>query len=293
MVVVRGEKILIPTEPGTQVVIRVDEAGFLGARQTERLLDVIEELQKSGARVKLHLLGDSKQMQGLQAGNLLAPLRELGERGQVDYAHLTDILRQRDPELLELARGLNREDRPFAVNAREALGLLTKRREMVEVADPEELRKAVVRHYLEESRKPSHLPERKAAGESRQVLLVTTTNAARKELNREIRKERVASGEIPEGKPFPVLVPVRQGVTVEGYRVGDTVQFTGTRRTDGQMERWGTRLNTEAKVTGLDRERNLVQVTYSFQTKKRNGRELSRTVTKAFSAVETSEKIFV
>jgi hypothetical protein len=79
-------------------------------------------------------------------------------------------------------------------------------------------------------------------------------------------------------------------VTVEGYQVGDTVLFTGTRRADGQMERWGTRLNTEARVTGLDRERNLVQVTYSFHTNKRNGRELSRTVTKEFSAAEMAGK---
>ncbi|MBJ6750489.1 MobF family relaxase [Geomonas anaerohicana] len=290
MVVVRGEKIFIPTEPGTQVVIRVDEAGFLGARQTERLLDVVEKLQQSGARVKLHLLGDSKQMQGVQAGNLLVPLRELGERGEIDYAHLTDILRQRDPGLLEIARGLNREDRLLAVNAQEALRGLAKRREMVEIADPQELRKAVVEHYLAESRKPSHLPEREEAGQPQQVLLLTVTNAARRELNREIRQARVASGEILEGKPFAVLVPVRQGVTVEGFQVGDTVQFTGTRRTDGQMERWGTRLNTEAQVTGLDRERNMVQVTYSFHTRKRDGRELSRTVTKEFSAAEMAGK---
>ncbi|BCO11234.1 hypothetical protein GEOBRER4_n1003 [Citrifermentans bremense] len=290
MVTVRGEKIFIPTEPGTQVVIRVDEAGFLGARQTARLLDVVEELQKSGAWVKLHLLGDAKQMQGIQAGNLLAPLRELGERGEIDYAHLTEILRQRDPGLLQIARGLNREDRLLAQNAREALGLLEKRRELVELPEPGALRDAVVKHYLEESRKPSQLPEREAAGESRQVLLLTTTNAARRELNLEIRQARVLSGEIAEGNSFPVLAPVRQGVTVEGYQIGDSVLFTGTRRADGQMERWGARLNTEAKVTGIDRERNLVQVTYSFHTKKRGGRDLSRTVTKQFSAAEMAGK---
>ncbi|WP_136525386.1 MobF family relaxase [Geomonas ferrireducens] len=290
MVVVRGEKILIPTGHGTQVVIRVDEAGFLGARQTERLLDVVEELQKSGAQVKLHLLGDSKQMQGIQAGNLLAPLRELGERREIDYAHLTEILRQRDPGLLEIARGLNREDRPFGSNAREALDFLEKRREMVEIADPLDLRKAVVEHYLEESRKPSHFPEREAAGRSQQVILLTTTNAARRELNLEIRKARVLSGEIMDGNTFAVLAPVRQGVTVEGYQVGDTVLFSGERGKDGQMERWGTRLNTEAQVTGLDRERNMVQVTYSFHTRKRDGRDLSRTVTKEFSAAEMAGK---
>lgn len=63
-------------------------------------------------------------------------------------------------------------------------------------------------------------------------------------------------------------------MTVEGYRV----------------ERWGTRLNTEAKVTGINRERNLVQVTYSFPTYKHDGREFSRTVTKEFSAADKQGK---
>ncbi len=54
----------------------MDEAGFLGARQAEHLLDVAEELRQSGVRVKLHLLGDSKQMQGIQAGDLQRQVRE-------------------------------------------------------------------------------------------------------------------------------------------------------------------------------------------------------------------------
>ncbi|WP_162605185.1 ATP-dependent DNA helicase [Geomonas oryzae] len=271
-------------------MIRVDEAGFLGARQTERLLDVVRELGKSGVQVKLHLLGDAKQMPGIQAGNLLGPLQRLGVRGEIDCAHLTDILRQRDPGLLEVARGLNRMDRPLAENAQRALRTLERRQEVVEIADQAQLRSAVVRHYLEESKKPSRLPRRVESGEPQRVLLLTTTNAARRELNSEIRKELVSAGDIAEGKPYVVLVPVRQGVTVEGYRVGDTVLFCGATRPDGHVERWGTRLNTEATVTGINRERNIVQVTYSFHTKKHDGRELSRTVTKEFSAADMAGK---
>ncbi|WP_224958372.1 ATP-dependent DNA helicase [Geomonas subterranea] len=290
MVVVRGEKILMPVGPQQQVVIRVDEAGFLGARQTERLLDVVRELGKSGVQVKLHLLGDAKQMPGIQAGNLLGPLQRLGARGEIDSARLTDILRQRDPGLLEIARGLNRMDRPLAENAQRALRTLQGRREVVEIADQAQLRNAVVRHYLEESKKPSRHPRRMESGEPQRVLLLTSTNAARRELNSEIRRERISTGEIAEGNPYAVLVPVRQGVTVESYRVGDTVLFCGETRPDGHVERWGTRLNTEAKVTGINRERNLVQVTYSFDTKKHDGRELSRTVTKEFSAADMAGK---
>ncbi|GFO62684.1 relaxase domain-containing protein [Geomonas paludis] len=290
MVVIRSEKILMPVGPQQQVVIRVDEAGFLGARQTERLLAVVRELGKSGVQVKLHLLGDAKQMPGIQAGNLLGPLQRLGARGEIDSARLTDILRQRDPGLLEIARGLNRMDRPLAENAQRALRTLQGRREVVEIADQAQLRNAVVRHYLEESKKPSRHPRRMESGEPQRVLLLTSTNAARRELNSEIRRERISTGEIAEGNPYAVLVPVRQGVTVEGYRVGDTVLFCGETRPDGHVERWGTRLNTEAKVTGINRERNLVQVTYSFDTKKHDGRELSRTVTKEFSAADMAGK---
>ena len=286
MVVVAGEKILIPEGEGRGVVFRVDEAGFLGARQGEHLLGVVEELQQRGLQVKLHLLGDSKQMQGIQAGDLLRQVHELGVRQEVDYAHLDEILRQQDPGLLEIARGLNREDRPLAENARETLIALEKRGELRELSSVEDLRREVVQHYLEESRKPSHLPERATAGETQQVLLVTGTNAQRKELNREIRAARIAAGEIEEGQSFTVLTPVRQGMTVEGYQQGDTVLFSGEHAADGRVINWGARLHTEGRVTALDRERNRVTISYSFATKGRDGREQLREVSKEFSAAD-------
>ncbi|WP_162605131.1 MobF family relaxase [Geomonas oryzae] len=210
MLVVAGEKILIPKGRETQVVLRVDEAGFLGARQAERLLDVADELRQSGLRVKLHLLGDSKQMQGIQAGDLLRQVRELGLKEEVDYAHLTEILRQRDPGLLEIARGLNRE----------------------------------------------------------------------------IRRARVTGREIEAGRSFPVLAPVRQGITVEGYQLGDTLHFSGERTEDGRTVAWGARLHAEGTVVGLDRERNQVRVDLSFETLDRQRRKVVREVTKDFPAAE-------
>jgi hypothetical protein len=72
---------------------------------------VVEEVQEKGSPVKLHLLGDTKQMQAISAGDFLKQVQELGVAQEVEYAHLTEILRQRDPGLLEIARGLNREDR--------------------------------------------------------------------------------------------------------------------------------------------------------------------------------------
>jgi len=286
MVVVASEKILIPEGEGRGVVFRVDEAGFLGARQAEHLLGIVEELQQRGLQVKLHLLGDSKQMQGIQAGDLLRQVQELGVRQEMDYAHLDEILRQRDPGLLEIARGLNREDRPLTENAREALVALEKRGELREISNLEDLRREVVQHYLEESSKPSHLPERAAAGETQQVLLVTGTNAQRKELNQETRTARIAACEIEEGKSFQVLTPVRQELTVEGYQLGDTVLFSGEHGANGKVINWGARLHTEGRVIKLDREHNRVTVCYFFSSKGRDCEEQLREVSKEFSAAD-------
>jgi conjugative relaxase-like TrwC/TraI family protein len=270
---------------GVPVMLRVDEASLLGAKQAGELLAIVEELRERGIPVKLHLLGDTKQMQAIQAGDFLRQLRELGESGELEYTHLTEILRQRDPGLLEIARGLNREDRSLAENAREALVALDRRGAVTEMADLKELRSAAVEHYLAESRKPSPVPERAAAGERQSVLMVAATNEQRRELNLEVRAARIAAGEIQEGRSFPVLAPAHRGITVEGYRPGDTVLFSGVRGEDGRMHSWGARLGTEGVVTGIDRERNLVRVGYCFK-----GKGGTRTVTRDFPAAEMEWK---
>ncbi len=99
------------------------------------------------------------------------------------------------------------------------------------------------------------MPERAAAGEAQQMLLVTTTNDARKNLNLEIRRALVTGRETDEGRSFQVLAPVRLGITVKGYQLGDTVHFSGERAGDGRTVAWGARLHAEGKVVGLDRER--------------------------------------
>ncbi|HEY5513881.1 MAG TPA: hypothetical protein VIK40_09590 [Geomonas sp.] len=68
-------------------------------------------------------------------------------------------------------------------------------------------------------------------------------------MNDEIRAARVKAGEIGEGRSFSVLLPVRQGVTVESYQLGDTVRFSGVEREDGKMLKWLAHLGAEAEVT--------------------------------------------
>jgi conjugative relaxase-like TrwC/TraI family protein len=287
MLVVGGEKILIPE--GAQVVLRVDEASFLGARQAGELLRVVEELQARGVQAKLHLLGDIKQMQAVAAGDLLRQVRELGERGEVDYAHLTDILRQKELSLLEVARNLNREDRPLGENAREAVVALEKQGHVIEIPERPGLKAAVVERYLEESGRPSNFPERAAAGKRQTVVLVVATNAEREELNRDIRSARVRAGEIEAGRSFKMLSPASQGVTVEGYQVGDSAIFWGERDARGRPLAGEAPAETVGRVTGIDRDLNLVTVSYSF-TKGKGERAIERTVVRDYSPTELERK---
>lgn len=59
------------------------------------------------------------------------------------------------------------------------------------------------------------------------------------------------------------------------------------------MERWGARLNTVGKVTGIDSEGNRVEVSYSFKGKGRNGEETVREVTKKLPAAEMAGRVTV
>lgn len=283
----------IPVHEGLQLVLRVDESSFVGAQQGGHLLKVVKELQEEGVQAKLHLIGDTRQMQAIQAGGLFRQVLELEKEGLADVAHLDEIRRQRDPALLEIARTLNREDRLPGENAIDALKALELKGEVVEKARHEELVAAAVVRYREEAGRLSRDFEKAAKGEKQSVLLVTTTNADRGELNREIREARIRAGEIAEGRSCRVLVPVSEGVTADRYRKGDEVVFSGYRGEDGKMQRWGARLNTVGAVTGIDPEKNRVAVTYSFATKDKTGGRIERTVTKEFSAAEMAGRVTV
>jgi ATP-dependent exoDNAse (exonuclease V) alpha subunit len=69
-------------------VFVIDEAGMVGTRQMERVLR-----HAAQARAKVVLVGDTQQLQAIEAG---APMRLLAERyGSVQMA---DIKRQRDAQ---------------------------------------------------------------------------------------------------------------------------------------------------------------------------------------------------
>ena len=283
-----GGELIIPA--GAQVTVKVDEVSFVGAKQAEHLLQVVKELQQNGVQAKLQLTGDTKQMQAIQAGDIFRQVQKLGETGQVNLAHLTEINRQKDEGLLNIARTLNREEHPLGGSAKEALALLKEQGSVIEKSDRGELVRSAVDNYLTLSRASSRDPEKRATGAKQSVLLVTPTNADRRELNQEIRKGRIAAGEIQEGVSFPVLIPAPQGLTADGYHPGQSLVFSGSRGKDGRMQAWGARLYTAGTISAVDLGKNSVTVRYPYTKRSPSGETVTREVTKVFPAAEMALK---
>ncbi len=174
-----------------QSVLVVDEAGMVGSQQMAR---VLEEAKFAGAKVVL--IGDSGQLQAIEAG---APLRAIGEL--VGRASLQDIRRQkvdwqRDASLA-LARG--------AVD--QGLGAYASRGHLHWEANSESAMAAMVRAW-DKDRKVH-------PAESQIMLAFRRTEVAH--LNALAREVRLAAGELGHGEK--VQTPTGAFEFSEGDRV--------------------------------------------------------------------------
>jgi conjugative relaxase-like TrwC/TraI family protein len=267
---------------GTQVIIKVDEASFVGGRQAAYLLQALEEIKAQGVESKLVEIGDRKQMQSIQASPFLLHATDLARQGAGDYAELKEINRQKDFGLRQVAEVLNRDglrelehgergddgkqkpldaQQQLGANAQEAITMLEAQGRMREIPERKELIQAAVSHYLAEAGKPNPDLARAAAGEKQSVLLITPLNLDRTELNDRIRKARQEAGELGPGQSFAVSTQVRQGVTTASFKAGMTLVFSGERGQGGKMQAVpGTYLNQQGEIQSVNPEANTITV---------------------------------
>lgn len=243
-----------------QVVIKIDEASLVGGRQAGRILTVVSKLKEEGFGVKLSLIGDSKQMQSIQASPFFRHASDLAREASGDYAVMKEITRQKESGLLAVARVLNRTDpeRPLGNNAADALKMLQQQGRVTEIPERPELVKAVVERYLSETAPPSPSEGKHS------VLIVTPFNADRHDLNREIRQAKMQNGELGESVTVQVLVPVEQGVTASSYHPGMTVIFTGARSGHRKLHPpEGMRANQKGEVLAVNPGTNRVKIGFT------------------------------
>jgi Ti-type conjugative transfer relaxase TraA len=184
-----------------KTVLVIDEAGMVGSRQTQYLIEKCEE-----AGAKIVLVGDTKQLQSIEAG---AAMRSIGEK--IGIEELDEVRRQKTAVDREIANDF-REGR-----ASDALEKLDQLDRLHIGKDMRNAQTEAVRGYLADR------------DEGKSVLLIAATRNEVRQLNAEVRAELVRRGEV-----------VAEGVlakTANGYREfgeGDQIVF-------GQKQCFGER----------------------------------------------------
>lgn len=212
----------------------VDESSLLPTRQVNRLLHKARDEEVE----RIIFVGDQRQHHAIEAGR---PIFQMQEAGML-IARLDTIRRQRGPELREAVTHAAKGE------IAESLAILERRGDIREVDDIERCRKQIAREYA-----ATH-----QAGE--RVLAVSPANDERRELNKAIRVELIARGQVaPQGQQHTILVnrglSGAQRAMAYNYEEGDVIRFT---RGSKQFE---IGKGDYARVETVDREANLLTVT--------------------------------
>ncbi len=215
----------------------VDEASMMGTGQAARLLKFA---QKANARVVL--VGDKRQLPSIEAGK---PFAMLMERGGMEVATMSTIIRQKDPTLKSAVE--------LTIKGREKMALNKLNGSIHKVEGREDRLQAVADEYLSRSINMEKPP-----------IVVTGTNQDRQDLNERIRfglrEKGVLTGEKVEAE---VLVSKQltkaERRNASSYQRGDVVRFG--RRYKG----FGVEKGEYAVVAGMNKE------TYSVTLEKNGG----------------------
>ena len=185
-----------------RTVLVVDESSLASSEQMRGLLRIATALRLP----RVVLMGDEKQLDGVEAGKPFAQLKSAG----METAVMDEILRQRDMDLREAVRA------GLAGEVRTAFAKLGDR---VAQAEPERIGRDAAERWLSLS------PEqREMAG------VIAPTRALRDQINETIRNRLITEGAV-SGSAREVGKLVPRGLThaemtrSENYEAGDTVIF--------------------------------------------------------------------
>ena len=193
----RGER---RGDPGVRHLYMVDESSLASTKQMR------DFLLKIGPQDLVLLIGDMRQHQGVDAGK---PFEQLQQAG-MQTAQLTQIVRQKDPELLKAVEHLSKGE------ISPGIALLRQQGRVTEIADPQQRIEAIARSY---------------AARPENTIIVSPDNASRREINQVVRVELQASGIVDStNHPMRVLTQ-RSDMTgadrawAARYEVGDALHY--------------------------------------------------------------------
>ncbi len=216
-------------DPAQKHLYMVDESSLASTQQMR------EFLHRIGPQDKVLLIGDTRQHQGVDAGK---PFEQLQQAG-MQTAHLDQIVRQRDPQLLKAVEHLSKGETDIGVRMLQEQGRVT------EIADPEKRIEAIAKQY---------------AAQPENTLIVSPDNASRRAINQAVRRELRALGALDkQDHSIRVLTP-RSDMTgadrawAARYQAGDVLHYVR-----GSREH-GVKRGSYAQVVTTDPKENLVTV---------------------------------
>ena len=214
-----------------RTVLVVDESSLASSEQMRGLLRIATALRLP----RVVLVGDEKQLDGVEAGKPFAQLKSAG----METAVMDDIVRQRDMGLREAVRA------GFAGEVKTAFAKLGDR---VAQAEPDRIGRQAAERWLSLS------PEqRDRAG------VIAPTRALRDQINDTIRDRLIAEGAVSGparevGKLVPRGLTHAEMTRTANYEAGDTVIFNRRYKTLG-VEKGDRR-----EVAGIDADTRTVHL---------------------------------
>ena len=197
----------------------VDEAGLV----SDHLMLQLEHAARLRG-VQIVLMGDPLQLPPVGAGS---PMRDMEAAGMAT-AHLNDIQRQKNEELLQAVRESVRIDKEGKAHLKTLEAL-----EHLKIKDKDGKEREVnnYREVKDAKERRAEIVKEMTQGPLDQYdnnLLLVSTNADRKAYNAAIRAEYIERGELEKGEKFKIEVQQPSGKTVEesrNFAKGDRLIF--------------------------------------------------------------------
>ena len=187
-------------EPSRRYLYMVDESSLASTKQMR------DFLEKIGSNDRVLLIGDTRQHQGVEAGKPFEQLVEAGMR----TAQLNQIVRQKDPTLLQAVEHLSRSEIAQGIAALQQQGRIT------EIVDSQQRIEAIAKSY---------------AAKPENTIVVSPDNTSRREINQAVRVELQAMGIVQSASHAMPILAQRSDMTgadrawAAHYQVGDVLHY--------------------------------------------------------------------
>jgi conjugative relaxase-like TrwC/TraI family protein len=211
----------------------VDEVSMVGSKQMSELIKASKR-----ANARLVFVGDTKQLQSIEAGKMF---QKLQETGALKTVHMKETVRQKDEDYKAIVKDVSEKKIDSSFEK------MTAKTKIKEITNDHERLDAIVNKVTSKK-------------DYRGVLVVTPLNKDRKELNTNIRLNLKQKG-VLNGQEHLFIVrehrslPPSERYFADSYHVGDFVS------TNGRIK--GVKIGTEGHIVASDKQAQTVTLVTS------------------------------